>query len=549
MHLQRGWRGALVVSGVLGWGLALQPALAKQAASPSSPPPVPVEKEPAKTPPRPVRPPRPQPAVPVDPKTTDKTGTPAKPGDVAPKPAATPALPSGEPKVGTIVTRSNPRDALVTIAVDVQSKCEVRDRPLQPAPGNTPPKSPKTAPSSTPEIEPFTFTTLGFVFPYVTMTSNMDMLGTPQTWSLPSANNTPSSQEIGFRGRLSASDEVVDGEAAILTGYPAGTKLVRFDYIPKDGTTTPEVGLRLVLPVRCYSTTYDESQADTIAWPGAWPKDVASALQPQMFVEKGINDAGKIETYDVTQMERALAAYLAEDNLNDPKSIPPARLAKLLTGKVWRDVNISGDGIARKGRSSQIAGLVIQPPVVTLSSKRGSGHDASVALVALMRQAGLPARTVIGVDLGFTQGKFLEDSKNKGNLRSWVEFALYDQASHTLNWVPIDITRMRKSSNRPPTKLDVAWKFFGTIDEMNASAPFAFQYVPPTDVATYGSTAAFWGWFVTPKPPDAAEQAISFSTSAIPKTSGAQPEPGMQDSTAPGKDKKDEKKDKKKFGK
>lgn len=511
MRLHRTWRGTCATLMILASsGLTLSVHAQGTQSDP------PAKDAQPKEGPKPVRAPRPVRTP------TPKPGDAKQPGDpqAAPDQKAPPtAVPTGEPKLGKIITRSEDRDALVTINIDVQAPSEARDR-----------ARPGVPPSTTlPKEEPFKFTTMGFVFPFVTSASNMDMLGSPQPWTTPGANNAPSSQTIGFRGRLTAADQVVDGEAAILTGYAAGTKLVRFDYVPKDDTAVPEVGLRLVLPVRCYATTYDEKAADAIGWPGAWPKDVASALQPQMFVEKGIDENGEIKDYEQSGMERALAAYLAEDNLNDPKAIPPARLAKLLTGKVWRDVNISGDGILRKGRASEIAGISVQAPAVTLSTKKGSAHDASVALVALMRKAGLPARTVIGVDLGYTQGKFLEDSRNKGNLRAWVEFALYDQATHTLNWVPVDIARMRKSSNRPPTRLDLPWKYFGTIDEMNAMAPIAFQYVPPTDVATYGNTAAFWGWFVTPKPPAMAEQAISFMTGPIPKTSGAPPEPGSSD--------------------
>jgi hypothetical protein len=76
----------------------------------------------------------------------------------------------------------------------------------------------------------------------------------------------------------------------------------------------------------------------------------------------------------------------------------------------------------------------------------------------------------------------------------------------------VDVVKLRKTSNRPAA-LDRPWKYFGTNDQLDHILPFAFHFHPPTDVVSYGSPG-FWGWFVSPKAPEQAEQAIRISASS-----------------------------------
>ena len=143
---------------------------------------------------------------------------------------------------------------------------------------------------------------------------------------------------------------------------------------------------------------------------------------------------------------------------------------------------------------------------------------------------GLPARIVVGYDIGEEKDpdrkNFLE-RRNSASLRAWIEFALFEETTQQVTWVPVDVVRMRKSSSRAkPT--DQTWDFFGTHDELNGIVPFSFHFHPQTTVRAYGSPG-FWGWLVTPKPPERAVQALTFLAYRTPQRGGQPPaDPGKK---------------------
>lgn len=177
----------------------------------------------------------------------------------------------------------------------------------------------------------------------------------------------------------------------------------------------------------------------------------------------------------------------------------------------------SGDVTTRTG---EFAGVIIQPPAETLRSGRGTAADTAALLAALYRKAGIPARIVIGHDTGGSRN--ITGRQRSVGLRYWVEFALYDEAANTINWVPVDVVRMRRATSRPPA-IERPWRYFGTHDELDEVVPFAFHFHPPTDVVSYGAPA-FWGWFVTPTPPVAATQTVRFSATTAPRRGGQPPQ-------------------------
>jgi len=83
-------------------------------------------------------------------------------------------------------------------------------------------------------------------------------------------------------------------------------------------------------------------------------------------------------------------------------------------------------------------------------------------------------------------------------------------------WVPVDVVRMRRSGSRAKP-IDQKWPYFGEHDELDRVIPFAFQFHPPTTVVAHGSPA-FWGWLVTPKPPDRVLQTVRFLAITAPVT-------------------------------
>ena len=136
-------------------------------------------------------------------------------------------------------------------------------------------------------------------------------------------------------------------------------------------------------------------------------------------------------------------------------------------------------------------------------------------LCAAYRNAGLPARTVIGLDVTESKGQdaILAGKGKNDRLRSWVEFCLFDESTGKELWVPADPARQRASSNRPPA-FDRPWKYFGNNDDLDDVLPLAFQYHPPTTVIAHGSPC-LWGWLTTPEL-QVAEQSMRWLTATTP---------------------------------
>lgn len=306
----------------------------------------------------------------------------------------------------------------------------------------------------------------------------------------------------GISGNVKFDDKTAATQFKILTGYPSGTRLGRWDLTEKVGR---ELWLQTVIPETSWETVYNDAAAEKVAWPtGAWPPVAASALQPEWYIDFGPDERGSMKPYDKKPVDDLLLKWT---NGKDPKSVPPAVLAKVLAGQLVGYVQISGNGL-NCNQLGQIEGIDLQGVPVTAVKGQGTEFDAVCLMVALYRRVGLPSRVVIGVEAEDPDSHTLFKQKDKNKLRAWAEFALFDESAKTLTWIPVDVARRRKfSSNAPDWKK--AWKFFGTNDELDSIVPFAFQFHPPTTVRAYGSPG-FWGWLVMPEPPGRAVQGVWF---------------------------------------
>ena len=447
-----------------------------------------------------------KPLAPVQPPATP--GAPAAPGSTPATPA-TPGMPAAtpgstetkkEPVWGPIVTRERERDLLFQVRIHLNSDNNSDTVTY------TDPFSGKTV--TMPNPKPFEFLTMGVVWPVL----------------------RESASAVTFRsdikGVLKINDQIADDTPTMLPNYPGGIMLARFDAGDNQKPIyCRQVDLEMEIPVRCYRTVYDEAAALKMGWPSRWPEQATSIMAPQLFLEQGIDTDGKVKPFETTILDATIERWLKQERIGKPKDVPPALLAKIITGKVWRDVALNNDQFLTFKRTGEVSGFNTKPAEWTLRDGRGTQLDLAITLATALRRTGLPARLVIGHDNSGGDGKFLKGDNKSARPTAWVEFCLYDENANTVNWVPIDIARLKKSSSRPS---DIArpWKYFGTHDEMDRIVPFAFHLHPPTDVVAYGSPG-IWGWFVTPAPPVQAEQSLSFM-STLPSTRGGEPkrEPG-----------------------
>lgn len=341
-----------------------------------------------------------------------------------------------------------------------------------------------------------------------------------------------STSNIGkVTGRLMLDDQPVDESVEAMKAlYHAGVQFARLDFPDPSmdaskTNTTKQVTIEFVVPVTTHTTRFDEKNAMEVRWPnGPYPADVATTLQPQMYVDMappplpGVPAPTGPDAYDGAVVQKFIDVALAEAQIRDPKSVSPVYLAKAITRAVWEKIQPTGNGLRFRPRTGELQGIDLQGPAMTIIDGRGSEFDSVVVLAAALRRAGLPTRLLIGYEASDKSDRFLQETKRGERLRAWVEFYLYDEPNNTFNWITVDLTRMRRMTTRPPG-LDKNWKFFGTHDEFDRMVPFAAHFHPPTDVMSYGAPA-FWGWNVTPRPPVQALQAISFETTTAPKRAG-----------------------------
>jgi hypothetical protein len=413
-----------------------------------------------------------------------KPAAPPPAGSTPMVPAAPVAAPPADLTQGPYVVKERGRDVVLRVRLVVNSDSP-NDKTYF-----TDPFTKKTV--ELPKITPFKFTSLSVLWPAIPSTASSDQ--------------SPGS----LTGRLSLNDAVISDKPTLIDGYPGGVQFARFDTgnQPQE-TTCRQVELIVEEPMRVYRTRFDEQAALLVPWPtGPWPAEAASIMKPQLFLEAGLDASGAVRPYEDKTITAAMDTWFKEAKLSDPHGVTPVALAKILTAKVWGAIQVSGEGRASKDRTGEFAGLMLNPPSVALENGRANEHEVAALLATILRKAGLPARVVIGWEGGTGDAKFLQKSSTKNQVRSWVEFCLYDEAKNTINWVPVDPARLRRMGSRP-FALERKWNFFGDHDELDGVLPFAFQFTPPTDVASYGYPA-FWGWFATPQPPREAEQALTF---------------------------------------
>lgn len=289
--------------------------------------------------------------------------------------------------------------------------------------------------------------------------------------------------------------------------YPAGVQLGVWTW--ERPVTVQTVQLQIDIPSTSWRTRFNDAAAIKVPWPkGPWPEEASACFQPEMYVDYGVDPrTAEIRMYDRKVIVDAVKTWTK----GNPKEITPAKLAKFLAFQVNNVMQVTKQGFNLSPRTHVMEGLDIQGAPMALKNRTGSMIDIGTVLVAVLREAGLPARLVYAFqgEQHSRDGLYLRTWTQEERLRTWVEFCLYDEEKKTVNWVPIDYGPMRSTSSRMQD-LDTPWRYFGSIDYHADLIPIAFQAFPPTTVMAYGSPA-FWGWNMKPAIPSIAYQSISIS--------------------------------------
>lgn len=195
-----------------------------------------------------------------------------------------------------------------------------------------------------------------------------------------------------------------------------------------------------------YSSELDEAKAVEISWPETWSEDLQLYLQPSRFIES--NDA--------------IFKKAVEDN-GDPTSVPIHIAAKVLIRYCLQNIQSSG-------RYAHIAnnvttGLDVKGARYTVKNEKGSAVDLVCVCIATLRNAGIPARPVVGITNADTVGT----RSIEPQFIVWGEYALPGAG-----WVPFSPERMRGTvdglSRTEP------WQGLGTLPWLNRRLPIAWNF-------------------------------------------------------------------------
>ncbi|CAN5766546.1 hypothetical protein BH11PLA1_BH11PLA1_04100 [soil metagenome] len=379
----------------------------------------------------------------------------------------------GEPWADSLITKSSEQQYTATVEVTLKSLRSLDSRGFPSGP-------------------PLKFETAVVVFPVIESTAGSRFI------------------ESGFKGEFTFNGEKVDITPKFIKNYHSGTQLARWEARGKEGN---DLLLHIDVPMACWNIRIDESLAREIPWPknGAFPEVAASTFKPQLFVDYIFRESEK--TASDKYFKQLTAEWL--DN-EDPKKRPPYEIAKVLLGRVVENFQINGDGLAFT-RDGSFEGFSSKGALLAMQDGRGSQHDMATILAAVYRAAGLPARTVVGIDVAEESKIARSNATSRRKLHSWVEYCLIDPGNGKEIWLPADPERLRRNSSRPP-RLEQEWKYFTYHEDLAAFIPLAFQYHPPTTVVAHGSPA-LWGWLTTPNIQNA-EQSIRFYVNSRARRSG-----------------------------
>ncbi|MFT4593310.1 MAG: hypothetical protein ACI9JK_001020 [Phycisphaerales bacterium] len=195
-----------------------------------------------------------------------------------------------------------------------------------------------------------------------------------------------------------------------------------------------------------YSSKIHEAQAVEIAWPDAWSDELLQYLQPSRFIESGDE----------------IFAKAVEDN-GDPKSVSIHIAAKVLIRYCLQ--NIQSNGRYSQSVKNVTTGIDVKGARYAVKQGKGSASDLVCVCIATLRNAGIPARPVVGI----TNADSVGTKRIDPQFIVWGEYALPGAG-----WVPFFPERMRGTvDNLSRTE---SWQGLGTLPWLNRRIPIAWNF-------------------------------------------------------------------------
>jgi len=267
---------------------------------------------------------------------------------------------------------------------------------------------------------------------------------------------------------------------------PRGPEIV---FRPLFSGWTKFVRVKISADMVCVDTSFDQKSAERLDWPERWPEEaerfrtpvldtlgklrsqraeMLTSLPDPEAVENLLNtlqgERGEKTLSPVHEAKYLAAGLLGVFEVNQPPMVP-TRNAFFLARLGWAERSPARFELKEDGNYD---GFNVINPDDAARNLRGSVHDRTAVLTSLYRAAGLPARTVIGLEY-----------KLKGDpiYRSWTEFALYDPDLDLLFWVPVDLNDLATTKVRPDL-FRTRWTRFGSSRSLHGVVPISFVFHP-----------------------------------------------------------------------
>ncbi|MDX2116927.1 MAG: transglutaminase domain-containing protein [Planctomycetota bacterium] len=360
------------------------------------------------------------------------------------------------------------------------------------------------------------FDALSFYFPIVGQTGNAKFIKAERTRMNLAGSELIDAQILNdqMEAHNSKPEFTIVKEVRPGVPLPANAWLTRWTFGEHGNVGGPDFSIKWT--IECAATELDWENAAKVNWPAnGWPLQAAAALQSQLYVDYGMDaKTGEPAPYDFT----ALRKFIDNVTKGKPKSVPPIVLARVLAAEIIPKFTFRGEMTQVVGNRGSTDRFRFQRVDETMRSMSGTELDLSMLLTAVYRQAGIPARFVIGIQP--RDAKSRRDNKLKNAMSVWVEFCLYDEPKNTVTWVPVFPKRMREESSSVPA-LGKPWEFFGTSSEAWVMVPLAYQLSPAGVDAISTGQPLLWGWSVTPQPPMLRSGRLVVQVEEAPKTPGS----------------------------
>ncbi len=231
------------------------------------------------------------------------------------------------------------------------------------------------------------------------------------------------------------------------------------------------IRVNVLARMQLWDIEIDEAAARKITWPREWPEDTRAFLAEDDFIHPS---------------DPLIAAFVQQTTKGNLRGVAPYDAAKELVLATLKNFRQYSTQYTLRGWNSSIRGLNFGGNFSNAAMLgNGTSVDAALSCVAVLRNAGIPARVVYGGtrENGAVRGG---ERSSATTYMTWCEFYL-----PTAGWIPFDPGYLKSRVNGT-MDLSKSWKGFGNMDWLDEWVPYSYAPIPRG--SNCADWPALWGW-------------------------------------------------------